>query len=934
MNQEQLVNEYYDKAVSLTGVDKDSAFYYLERALPIAIGLENYVDAMEILVQGTMVSGMHYDLKKHRSYLDKIEMLLKDGKAVALLDDDYAYYRNRFIYEEGHYLDKLKDFNQAKSKFLSLYNFLDKEKEDVRSMGTYDLSMLVNTTNFLAGIYMDTGKYDLSEDYFNQSLSFVRTNTASENNHLLRATNRLRSQLYINMGRHEKADSILQQVLAEYKEAYKENHLYKNSVLVVYQRIVDNLVKQNSLEKALAYLDESKNYLEKEDSFYKKVLLLYGDIYLEMGQPEKAEENYAKALRIFQEYREDEPHQDVAEVYGKLARLHLKGKDPRKGLQFINDALENSGSRVPIKKLAENPPPEQVFSKRQLLHLLDLKIQLLQLSQEISGRNENQKASLETVNDLLKTFALLKKEFHSKLDKQFLVETAYPIFHRMLAMVYEGYQKNADPQLLQLALNISEQNKDFVLLESLRSANATEYADIPKNVLNREAWYRAEISHLEKRFFETKDGAVEFSKPLFALKQEYYAFLDSLKIKHPEYHDLRYGSKTVQLSQIRNSALRDDEVLVIFTLDENHLYTIVIDKEKEGFFKLPFGDTDREMVSDFYGDLSKPSVGGHEDFLASGQKLFDKILKVPLKGFDSDNLTIISDGILHYLPFEVLSVQGTFLLKEKTIGYANSVASILELKAKQNENNERLLAFAPSFDNETTVAEVRFEFGRLLYNDDEVGHLKSFYDSDIFLDQKATLQNFKENSPKYAVLHLATHASANDEYPDYSYLAFSKQTDRIQDNMLYIKDLYNTHLNADMVVLSACQTGIGKLQKGQGMLSLSKGFYYAGAKSLVNTLWKINDKSSVKLMEFFYEGLSSGKTKKEALRDAKLKYLSTTEDDLLKHPYYWSAFVVSGDTSPISKTIEWPYFLGGTVLLLLLSTSIYYKRKSKSALSG
>ena len=180
---------------------------------------------------------------------------------------------------------------------------------------------------------------------------------------------------------------------------------------------------------------------------------------------------------------------------------------------------------------------------------------------------------------------------------------------------------------------------------------------------------------------------------------------------------------------------------------------------------------------------------------------------------------------------------------------------------------------------------------------------------------------------------MATHATANDTYPDYSYLAFAQAEDSNQSNILYIKDLYNMSLNADMVTLSACETGIGQLKNGQGMLSLSKGFNYAGAKSIVNTLWNINDKSTVKLMEYFYEGLSKGYSKPEALRLAKLKYLETTEDDLLKHPYYWAAFRVSGDTSPLSSgtTTIWWISIGLGVTFLFISGYFAIKKVSNKA---
>ena len=340
---------------------------------------------------------------------------------------------------------------------------------------------------------------------------------------------------------------------------------------------------------------------------------------------------------------------------------------------------------------------------------------------------------------------------------------------------------------------------------------------------------------------------------------------------------------------------------------------------KEDFLKLPFNETDRETIRKFYRLLSSPSMNGTEKEISTiANALFEKTLKKPLEGFVTENLTIIPEGELHYLPFDLLEENGSYLLETKNISYGNSVTSLLELKEKGSSKTNRMLAVAPSFSGADAIDSDR-QFGKLLYNDDEVQKISAFYDTKTVLEKEATLANFTGNASGFNIFHLATHASANDEYPDYSYLAFSKTKDSTKGNILYIKDLYNSTLNADMVTLSACQTGIGKLQKGQGMLSLSKGFYYAGAKSLVNTLWKINDKSTVKLMQFFYEGLSEGKSKKEALRDAKLKYLETTDDELLKHPYYWAAFVVSGDASPISNknTLWWIVGFGLAALLLI-----------------
>lgn len=925
---EQLIDEYYEKAVSLTGVKKDSAFYYLNHALPYAMELKQYPDVMEILIQSIVVCGMHYDLKNYQFYLKKMEVLLENDEIIAKLED-YDHYRNRLIYEQGNHLDKLKDFNGAKTKFLELFKILS--KEDVRSLDDYGLSILVNTSNFLAGIYSDIGKFDLADNYFERSISFIEKNEKAEGNYLLRATNRLRSQLYMFMGKHDKADSLLKRVLSEYKMAYKGNVLYKNSVLVVYQRIVDNLIQQDSLVKALHYLDESQGYLIEEDPFYKQSLLLYGDIQTKLGQPERALEKYRQALDVFQNYRQQKPHQDIAEVHGKIAKFHLMRENYSEGLLALQNALNNSGSNIKLEDLQKNPDSNKVFSKRQLLKLLDIKLQLLQIAFSKSNEKHYLDASINTNKAILSTFDLLKKEFESKLDKQFLVETAYPIFHRMLATTFEAYQKNDSQEIFELALNISEKNKDLLLLEALRSSNATQYGNVPSKIIEKEARLRAEISNLEKNMFDATNESSNFSEDLFKLKQEYYGFLDTLKLKYPKYHDLKYQSEALDLLTIGNS-LENDEVLISYTMSEDHLYALVLNGVSKDFVKLPFDRSNQEAVGNFYRLLSSPALTDNSATIyEAGKLLHQKILQRPILNFKSDNLTIIPDGVLHYLPFDMLVNNSELLLQSKVIGYANSINSYLELKDKEKGKFEKLLAFAPSFDDEIIESEIRFEFGKLLHNDDEVEKIGSFFDTEIYTEGQATLESFKSLAPEFNVIHLATHASANDEYPDYSYLAFSKTKDSAAGNILYIKDLYNTNLNADMVTLSACQTGIGKLQKGQGMMSLSKGFFYAGVKSLVNTLWKINDKSSVKLMEFFYEGLSKGLNKKEALREAKLKYLSTADDSLLKHPYYWSAFVVSGDPAPIAETYFLWYFGVGITFIVFFLTFFYHNRKRKTA---
>ena len=172
------------------------------------------------------------------------------------------------------------------------------------------------------------------------------------------------------------------------------------------------------------------------------------------------------------------------------------------------------------------------------------------------------------------------------------------------------------------------------------------------------------------------------------------------------------------------------------------------------------------------------------------------------------------------------------------------------------------------------------------------------------------------------MLHLAMHSNVNNENSEFSNLEFS--TDN-EDNKLYISELYNMSFNADLAVLSACNTAVGHLKKGEGLISVSKAFTYAGVPSTVTSLWKVPDKETSKIMVSFYHYLKDGKPKNEALQLAKLNYLNTTNDALLKHPYYWAGFIISGDVSPITSQPN--YYIWLYVIAALLVLGVIFRKR-------
>ena len=239
-------------------------------------------------------------------------------------------------------------------------------------------------------------------------------------------------------------------------------------------------------------------------------------------------------------------------------------------------------------------------------------------------------------------------------------------------------------------------------------------------------------------------------------------------------------------------------------------------------------------------------------------------------------MTVIPDGALGYLPFDALLKQQPqearnfkdfdYLLRYHSISYCYSATLLQEMIDLRYEDTEKKLgAFAPLFPPGNGC-----DLSTLEFNQTEAQRIGELIEGDLYLAEAANEQTFVEAASNYEILHLATHGEANDEAGAYSYLAFTCLEDSVENELLYAKELYNLRLKAKMVVLSACQTGIGELQKGEGIISLARGFSYAGAKSVVTTLWSINDKNAEQLMTLFYRELTKGVDKDIALQQAKL----------------------------------------------------------------
>ena len=310
-----------------------------------------------------------------------------------------------------------------------------------------------------------------------------------------------------------------------------------------------------------------------------------------------------------------------------------------------------------------------------------------------------------------------------------------------------------------------------------------------------------------------------------------------------------------------------------------------------------------------------------KDYNCPYENITRKLKPLLLPSQLKENVTIIPHGILNYLPFEVLKDEnGKMLLNNHVIHYEYKLSDNIKL----NKAIDSIAAIGPKFNESCS------NFEKLVYNEEECAHSTKHFEVPYQNTEFITKDSFLIICHKYKILHFASHTVFDDQSPYKSFLALADRCDSENESyQLFIKDILAENLSNEMIVLSSCDSGNGKMIAGEGLESLSKAFFSANVKSVISTLWAANDKPTSKIMKYFYEYLSKGHAKDKALQKAKIKFLEKASTDHI-HPFYWAGFIPYGDMRPITnKPFPFSYFILGCIGLGLIIL-INQKRKTSS----
>ncbi len=740
--------------------------------------------------------------------------------------------------------------------------------------------------NNLGTIYYELGELEKSADHYRQALAAQRK--LGDRSSEARGLANLGAVLSA-LGDQEGARQVLKQALAIHQESGDQR-----SEANTLNGLGEVLLKEGSVEEALQCFLKAETLAAQVpapriEAFAHQML---GNLYTDLEQFDKALGSYQRALAL---RRASGHFRGEADTLASLAATNIEIGDLSKARSFMAAALEI------------------VDSQRKSVTSRDLRTSLF----------ASRKGFFDFYIHLLMTL-------HQRQPKEHFAEEA---------------------------LQLSERTRARSLLDQLAEAGARIDLDVDPALIERQDSLRARMNSIEKKKYQVllgSDSRSESGEQVRALEQELRTLQNDysqnearIRFRNPRYAAISQAAP-LTAKEIQETILEEETILLEYSLGEKASYLWAVSETFVKGFQLPPRQQIEAEAERLYRLLTARNQSPNNEsptetrqrirqadseISAAAEALSTTILAPAKNLLGNHRLVIVAEGMLQYLPFGVLtdpssSRSDPLLLKHEIIHLPSSSSLLLLRKesARRLDNQKEIAIFAdPVFTSEdsrvkgkvavevsqasATAADLRgpvraknqptSPFRRLRFSRFEAEAISDLIPEAnrlVALDFSASNETVTSlDLRNYRMIHFATHAIANDQYPNLSGLVLSlvDQQGKEKTGFLRLHDIYNLNLNADLVTLSACETALGQEIRGEGLIGLTRGFMHAGASRVVSSLWEVQDKSTAELMKRFYEFMILGDTPpSQALRRAQI---SMFQEPRWKAPYFWSAFIFQGE---------------------------------------
>lgn len=778
----------------------------------------------------------------------------------------------------------------------------------------YDENMLSSLQIGFAKNLIRYGFYDRAEYYLGKVEKIYRKNAAyfreaekQTQNEFAYPLDLLATRLKLFTDRNDEAALLrgLERVEAYIKDkklSKRAQYYYASCYNYVGLFFFDN----NRPESALPYFQKA---LEKTP---KDAFVVYRNYFkLNVAKAKKQLGSNDEALQMFAELEPQLPRQLKGFLFVSRASIWAEQNETEKMLKDVHSAII-CFSKTPIKKSLQD---EEIIDEYEPSTRLNDAIKLLELAKSLSASQEHLQKKVALVKNHV--FKISLKQFKNSYRKNLYTDKLEVVFDEIISGILRSETSlegstNSTTDVVESLVNFKSK---FLWHHFLLNQKNTVY-NAPDSLLSLEKQLSATILNLQ--LSDSTQNSNRFSDAIADKEIQLKNVQSIIETYHNSYN--YFEKYTFELSGFQKK-LGDEQVIYQYNKLGEKLY----------LFKIKGSSIETADLGD-YRDIAS-SITEYLKLLGQPSSKISTIQEMGLTlfstlGFSENELskqhTIIPDKILNYFPFETLTCQDGYLVETTPINYSSSISFLGFEETSGTSQKKDIVIFTPSYDanlKSTEQLAFRNDFYALEGALQEGKLVESITNGVIFSESEASKSNFLENASEKSIIHLAMHAFLNNEEPELSSLIFT-------DGPLYLSELYNVKFNTDLVVLSACDTGIGKFETGKGVISLNNAFLYAGVPNTISTLWSISDKYSKNIMEDFYKSLKEGNSTAVAIQKAKTKYLKNTSNAKLRHPFYWAGFIHRGKSNKIEfPSIFLPTLLVGVLLLVGIIGFFIYKKR-------
>ena len=860
---------------------------------------------------------------------DSLVGLNNTNLAIAFLDNTLRF-RESMVKDSGLYDDYSKALAfkayemQTSERFAEMKELLEELLELNRKWNSNKNAIYANLA--LGNVYTRYGDYDKAIKH----LTICREDAAGNGDkaNFNKACNNL-AIAYKYEGKHELAIDNLKKVqndAAPYSQTISSIELADNYMALLRYEDVENNIKAG-LQHAAQLEEDDKNDLSAE------LYIIRGSLQALRGDNDQSLADFSHARDLKALSGMNPASREFGKLYLNIAAAYSAKSAFGNSLAYINKALATF-CEIDSVNLLSLPARGELYAENTILEALDAKAGALQ---KLFDENKNigylQTAvdcyalSFEVERKLLQYFSYNNSKLLMLTESRHRSQTA-------IALCYQLYQTTKDNSWAEMAFQFAEKNKSFVLLESVKRNLASNNLLQNDTLYQRAQSLQLQLAYNERSFAEsTSDSARrELSKQKTQLENDLLFANTALSRQSNAYKAVMQKEDSISTKMLTSDLLNEETGLIEFFSTDSITYAFVVDKDQPVKF-IQYKASLSSQIDSLLNYFKNPTAISNDpmNYQRAAYNLYNE-LGLSLINKNWKQLIVIPDGKLSFVPFDALITSANFntnlqqspwLIQQCNAVYGYSALILLTQKNNNSNDATNISVFAPVFANNENGQKP------LLFSQQEAEAVDRNNNNQVFTKKDASLANFRKQFEQPGILHIASHAYADTGTNNNPKIEFI-------DSSLLLNELYAMHTKASLVVLSACETGIGKVSSSEGPMSLARGFYYAGAKNVITSYWSVDDKSTAALFKDFYKILP-GSTSSTALCEAKRSFIKNTSASYAS-PYYWAGFVHFGMPQEKEGGGYWWWLLAIPAVSLLIywikrmmqnkETEFYLKEKT------